>query len=88
MFQEAMSAGKPTVAIDFGCARDVIIDGETGYLVTPPRLEEIAESILCFRNNEAICYEMDVTAQKHSERFSGQQMVENIASLYRELSTH
>ena len=71
-----MSAGKPTVAIDFACARDVIIDGETGYLVTPPRLEEMAERILCLRNNEAICYEMGVTAQKH------------IASLYRELSTH
>jgi glycosyltransferase involved in cell wall biosynthesis len=87
VFQEAMSAGKPTVANDVDGARDVIINGETGYLVTPHRPEEMAERILYLLNNDAICYEMGVTAQKHSERFSGQQMVENIASLYRELST-
>lgn len=88
VFQEAMSAGKPTVANDVDGARDVIIDGETGYLVTPHRPEEMAERILYLLNNDAICHEMGLTAQKYSERFSGEQMVENIASLYRELSTH
>lgn len=86
VFQEAMSAGKPTVANDVDGARDVIIDGETGYLVTPHRPEEMAERILYLLNNDAICYDMGLTAQKYSERFSGEQMVENIASLYRELS--
>ena len=86
VFQEAMSAGKPTVANDVDGARDVIIDGETGYLVTPHRPEEMAERILHLLNNDAICYDMGLTAQKYSERFSGEQMVENIASLYRELS--
>ena len=86
VFQEAMSAGKPTVANDVDGARDVIIDGETGYLVTPHRPEEMAERILYLLNNDSICYDMGLTAQKYSERFSGEQMVENIASLYRELS--
>lgn len=86
VFQEAMSAGKPTVANDVDGARDVIIDGETGYLVTPHRHEEMAERILYLLNNDAICHEMGLTAQKYSERFSGEQMVENITSLYRELS--
>lgn len=88
VFQEAMSAGKPTVANDVDGARDVIIDGETGYLVTPHRPEEMAERILYLLNNDAICHEMGLKAQKYSERFSSQQMVEKIASLYRELSTH
>ena len=86
VFQEAMSAGKPTVANDVDGARDVIIDGETGYLVTPHRYEEMAERILYLLNNDAICHEMGLTAQKYSERFSGEKMVENITSLYRELS--
>ena len=86
VFQEAMSAGKPTVANDVDGARDVIIDGETGYLVTPHQHEEMAERILYLLNNDAVCHEMGLTAQKYSERFSGQQMVENITSLYRELS--
>jgi glycosyltransferase involved in cell wall biosynthesis len=88
VFQEAMSAGKPTVANDVDGARDVIIDGETGYLVTPHRPEEMAERILYLLNNDALCHEMGLTAQRYSERFSGTQMVENIASLYQELSTH
>lgn len=86
VFQEAMSAGKPTVANDVDGARDVIIDGETGYLVTPHEYEEMAERIVYLLNNDAICHEMGLTAQKYSERFSGEKMVENITSLYRELS--
>jgi glycosyltransferase involved in cell wall biosynthesis len=86
VFQEAMSAGKPTVANDVDGARDVIIDGKTGFLVTPHRHEEMAERILYLLNNDAICHEMGLTAQNYSERFSGEQMVENITSLYRELS--
>ena len=86
VFQEAMSAGKPTVANDVDGARDVIIDGETGYLVTPHRYEEMAERILFLLNHDAICHEMGLRAQKYSERFSGEKMVENITSLYRELS--
>jgi len=85
VFQEAMSAGKAIIANDVDGARDVVINGETGYLVTPHQPEEMAERILYLLNNEQICLEMGFTAQKYSERFSGQQMVENIASLYGEL---
>jgi glycosyltransferase involved in cell wall biosynthesis len=86
VFQEAMSAGKPTVANDVDGARDVIIDGETGYLVAPHRPEEMAERILHLLKNDDVCKQMGLTAQKYSERFSGEQMVKNITSLYRELS--
>jgi glycosyltransferase involved in cell wall biosynthesis len=86
VFQEAMSAGKPTVANDVDGARDVIIDGETGYLVTPHQPEEMAERILYLLKNDDVCQQMGLTAQKYSERFSGEQMVKNISSLYRELS--
>lgn len=88
VFQEAMSAGKPIIANDVDGARDVVIDGETGYLVTPHQPQEMAERILYLLNNDAICNQMGLTAQRYSERFSGEQMVENIASMYRELSAH
>jgi glycosyltransferase involved in cell wall biosynthesis len=86
VFQEAMSAGKPIVANDVDGARDVIVDGVTGYLVTPHQPQEMAERILHLLNDEKLCHEMGVKAQKYSERFSGEQMLENIASLYGELS--
>ena len=86
VFQEAMSAGKPIVANDVDGARDVIIDGETGYLVTPHQPNEMAERILYLLKNDVICDQMGLVAQKYSDRFSGEEMVKNIASLYRELA--
>jgi glycosyltransferase involved in cell wall biosynthesis len=86
VFQEAMSAGKPIVANDVDGARDVVIDGETGYLVTPHQPEDMAARILYLLRNDAICQQMGLVAQNYSERFSGDEMVKNIASLYRELS--
>lgn len=85
VFQEAMSAGKPIVANDVDGARDIIVDGDTGYLVPPHQSQEMAERILSLLNNEDLCYEMGAEAQRHSESFSSQQMLEKIESLYREL---
>ena len=48
VFQEVISAGKSTVAIVFAGARDVIINGEIGYLVIPSRLEGMAERLFMF----------------------------------------
>jgi len=87
VFQEAMSAGKPVVANDVDGARDVVINGETGYLVTPHQPQEMADRILDLLNHDEICHEMGQRARKYSERFSGERMVENIESLYRELAS-
>lgn len=84
-FLEAMSAGKPIVANDVDGASDVIIDGETGFLVTPRRPSEMADRILRLLNDETLCKEMGHLAQERSHYFSVQRMVEQIESLYREL---
>jgi glycosyltransferase EpsD len=85
VFQEAMSAGKPIVANDVDGARDVIINGKTGYLVTPHQPREMADCILDLLNNDELCYEMGITAKQYSERFSSKRMIGEIESLYREL---
>jgi glycosyltransferase involved in cell wall biosynthesis len=85
VFQEAMSAGKPIVANNVDGASDVILHGETGYLVTPRQPQEMAERILCLLSNDKLCDEMGYRAREYSERFSSERMVEQIASLYTEL---
>ena len=87
VFQESMSAGKPIVANDVDGARDVIINGETGYLVTPHQPREMADRILYLLQNDEICQGMGATAKQYSERFSSERMVGEIESLYRELLT-
>lgn len=85
VFQEAMSAGKPIIANDIDGARDVIIDGETGYLVTPRQPREMADRILYVLGNEELCYKMGINAIRYSERFSHERMLKEIEFLYREL---
>jgi glycosyltransferase involved in cell wall biosynthesis len=85
VFLEAMSAGKPIVANNVDGASDVVIDGETGFLVPPHQPSEMAERILYLLNNEKECNAMGHIAQQRSSYFSTQRMVERIESLYREL---
>jgi glycosyltransferase involved in cell wall biosynthesis len=84
-FLEAMSAGKPIVANNVDGASDVVIDGETGFLVTPHQPSEMAERILYLLNNERLCNAMGHIAQQRSQYFSTQRMVGQIESLYKEL---
>jgi glycosyltransferase involved in cell wall biosynthesis len=85
VFQEAMSAGKPIVANNVDGASDVVVDGETGYLVTPHRPLEMAERILYLLNNDRLCSRMGLTARQRSGAFSTGRMLETVESLYREL---
>jgi len=84
-FLESMSAGKPIVANNVDGASDVVIDGETGFLVTPHQPSEMAERILYLLNNENLCSEMGQVAQQRSSYFSRQRMVAQVESLYKEL---
>lgn len=84
-FLESMSAGKPIVANNVDGASDVVVDGKTGFLVTPHRPVEMAERILQLLNDETLCAEMGRVTQQRSGYFSVQRMVEQIESLYREL---
>jgi len=85
-FLEAMSAGRPIVANDVDGARDVVIDGETGFLVPPHQPSKMAERILYLLNNEKHCHEMGHVAQQRSAYFSTQRMAGQIESLYKELA--
>jgi teichuronic acid biosynthesis glycosyltransferase TuaC len=42
---EAMLCGKPVVATDVGGIPEIVIDGETGYLVTPRNVDGLAERL-------------------------------------------
>jgi len=85
VFLEAMSAGKPIVANDIDGAKDVVMNGKTGFLVPPHQPAAMAKRILYLLDNETICHEMGYIAQQRSSDFSVQRMVEQIESLYKEL---
>jgi glycosyltransferase involved in cell wall biosynthesis len=85
VFQESMIAGKPIVANDVDGARDVISEGETGYLVTPHQPQEMADRILTLLNDDELCGQMGITAKQHAKQYSSEGMVKQIVALYIEL---
>ena len=63
----------------------MISEGKTGYLVSPHRPQEMAERILTLLNDDALCVQMGMIARQHAQRYSNEQMVKQIVSLYVEL---
>jgi glycosyltransferase involved in cell wall biosynthesis len=73
------------VATAVGGIPEQVIDGETGFLVTPHRPTEMAERILFLLNNEAVRSKMGHLAQQRSNDFSMQRMLEKVRCVYEEL---
>ncbi|UCF27893.1 MAG: glycosyltransferase family 4 protein [Chloroflexota bacterium] len=84
VFLEALCAGKPIVANDVDGAQEIVIDGETGYLVTPGEPSEMAEKILTLLNDDSLCHDMASIAKQRSEYYSVDRMVSEIEQLYKD----
>jgi glycosyltransferase involved in cell wall biosynthesis len=76
---EAQAAGRPVVAVDTGGAREIVIDGDTGVLVSPPTPDSFAE-VLREVDFERFSAEQ---IRRNAERFSSDRFK---AKLHREVS--
>ena len=84
---EAMSAGLPVVASDIPGNRDLVMPGQTGYLVPVGDVGEIARKTHQLLENPALARELGQHGQSRMRtEFSVERMVERYASLYRELA--
>jgi len=83
---EYMIAGKPVVATDVGGNKEVVIDGVTGFLVAPGKIELLAQRISELLHNENLARKMGVEGKRVAqEKFSTTKMVEKHISLYKRL---
>lgn len=73
---EAMASGKPVIGTPQGTMKEVIVDGETGYLIPPDNPEILAERILRLVHDRA---------ERHRMGMAGRSRVENI---YNEVASH
>lgn len=77
---EAMAYGVPVVGWDFGGQSEIIIDGETGYLVTPGDYNGLAVAIeKAFKNRKKIGYNARKDAE---ERWGWEKRIQQYAELY------
>jgi len=79
---EAMSCGLPVVS--FNCEngpRNIITDGQDGFLVTPFDVEEYADKLLRLIHDEDCRQQMGISAYQASRRYA----IENIAAQWKDL---
>ena len=82
-----MAASKAAVATTAGGIPEVMVDGETGYLVPPRDHHAMADRIVFLLKNDAVRARMGQAAlQRARERFTVEKMVEGTAAVYEELA--
>lgn len=82
---EAMALGKPVVASDVIGNRDVVRNGETGFLVPPGNAEALAEAITALLQDPVKALAMGQRAKERVvTQFSLESMVRQYESLYEE----
>ncbi len=80
---EAMALKKPVVATDIPGPRDIVIDGETGFLVPPGDIETMARKIIYLLDNPDIAKKMGEAGRRRvEEHFDIKKQVKKIEKIY------
>ncbi len=83
---QALACGKPVVAFDVDGAREVCLDGETGWLVRAGDATGLAEAVIRLLQDTELAHRMGSRGRELvQERFSEARMVQQLDELYRRL---
>jgi D-inositol-3-phosphate glycosyltransferase len=81
---EAMACGAPVVASDFGGFREVVLDGETGFLARPQDPEDLAAKINILLADRALAVKMGAAGMKRvNDLFSWRAVGDRLEEVYR-----
>ena len=84
---QALAAGKPVVAYDCDGAREVCLDGQTGFLVQPGDLTTLKNRLLQLASDAALREKLGWSGQDFvRENFAVEKMVDAIYNLYLKLA--
>lgn len=79
---EAMRFSKPVIATNLGGARELVADGETGFIINPFDIEAFAAAIALLLQDEKKRETMgDAAFQRLKEEFSLKKMIDNYLKL-------
>ncbi len=83
---EAQASGVPVVTTDVGGVRDVVLEGETGFVVARNNKEKFAKKLLELVENEKEREKMSQNGWNHvEEKFHYTTLVKNMTNLYHDL---
>lgn len=64
---EAMSMGRPVITTDAPGCREVVIDGDNGFLVPVQSVDELATAMICFLEDPHLASEMGLRSREIAE---------------------
>jgi alpha-maltose-1-phosphate synthase len=83
---EAMASGTPVVASAIGGIPEIVIDGETGFLVPPGDLDELRERLDQILKNPGLAQRLGANARQHAlDRFTWERVAERCLAAYVEV---
>lgn len=83
---QALIAGKPVVSYDVDGAREVVLPGETGFLLPPKSVEQLAEALVTLVHNRDMRHRLGATGRaRFTEQFRHQTMTRRIREVYAEV---
>ena len=81
---EAMAVGVPVVATDVKGSREVVVNGETGFLVPLEDDQALAERLTLLLESPALRRDMGARGVEHARRhFDEEHVVERLVGIYR-----
>lgn len=83
---EAMAAGKPVIGSRIGGVPDIVVDGETGILVTPGDPDALRAAMARLIDDPALVARMGAAGKSRAPVFYASTVVGQIESLYHELA--
>jgi glycosyltransferase involved in cell wall biosynthesis len=84
---QALTAGVPVVAFDCDGAREVCVEGQTGFLIQPDDLDTLARKLDQLARDAELRNRLGQQGQQMAtELFSVDKMVDEIEKLYRRLA--
>lgn len=80
---QALIAGKPVVSYDVDGAREVVVSGETGYLLPPQSVDELAQALTILAADPELRESFGQTGRsRFTEQFRHQTMTRRIREVY------
>ena len=83
---EAMAMGRPVIASRIGALTDIVIDGETGFLVPPGDPVALRQAMERLIDNPALRHRLGQGARRRAADFRASAVVPHIEEVYRKLT--
>lgn len=86
VFIEAMAAGLPVIASKLIQTREIVKDGETGFLITPGDRLELADKLQTLISNPSLGRQMGTSGRKLAEtKFDTQKNLQMVESIFEQV---